>query len=217
MSPFLHPSLDNSSAVDPRHMRDICRQLLRAMGGQYPVVSAARALQRSSQLFARTYVQAIEDLIEQQHASITRERTSDQHQSTLSVRQRQDASSSQTGQTESLQHAGHALALSARRLSQRDVFVEEPGRHDLCDGQVPAVPHIFILALRADVRDLLLAEAAMALLMACRCRPHVAAEHLQEERLARAVRTDQCPALASMQGEVDLVEHDVAVEDQRAT
>ena len=184
---------------------------------QHPVVSAARALQCSSQLFARTRVETIENLVEQQHASVPRERASDQRQATLSVRQRQHASPSQAVQTESLQHAGHALALSTRRLGQRDVFVEEPGRHDLRDGQVPAVTHIFILALRTDVRDLLLVQAAMPALAACRRRPHIAAEHFQQERLARAVRTDQRPALASTQGEIDLVEHDVAVEDQRAT
>ena len=120
------PPLYYLPAVDPRHMRDVRRQLLRAMRCQHPVVSAARTFQCSSQFFARTRVETIENLVEQQHASTPRERASNQCQATLSVRQRQHASSSQTVQTESLQHAGHALALSTRGLSQRDVFVEEP-------------------------------------------------------------------------------------------
>jgi hypothetical protein len=101
-------------------------------------------------------------------------------------------------------------------LRQGNVFVEQSGRHDLRYGQVPAVAHIFVLALRPDVRDLLFVQSSGPPLAARRRRPYVAAKHLQQQRFARAIWTDQRPALAAMQGEVDLVEHDVPVENQGA-
>jgi hypothetical protein len=177
---------------------------------------AARPLERASQFLPRSRIEAVEDLVEQQHASVARECAGDEREATLAVRQREHVSSPQAHQTESLQHTSHTLALRTRRLGQRNVFVEETGGHDLRDGQVPAVAHIFILALRPDVGDAVLVELTGSMLAATGCRPHIAAEHLQQHRLARAVGTDQCPALARAQREVDLVEHDVTVENQGA-
>ena len=156
MSPFL--LLHDPSALDPRHMRDVRRQLLRTVRCQHPVVPAARSRQRTPQFLSRTCIETVEHFIEQQHACIARECASDQRQPALAVRQRQHVSSSQARQTESLQHAGHALPLRARGLRQRNVFVEQAGRHDLRDREVPAVAHIFVLALRADIGDLRLVQ-----------------------------------------------------------
>ena len=97
LSPFLNPrpSFDDSPALYPRDLRDVRRQLLRAMRRQHPVVSAARPLERASQFFASTRIETIEHLVEQQHARIARERASDEGEAALPVRQRQHVSSPQ--------------------------------------------------------------------------------------------------------------------------
>ena len=157
-SAFTFPEAMIRPAFDPRHMRDIRGQLFGPMRSQDPVVPAARARQRSPQFFLRARIEAVEHLVEQQHASVAGECARNQRQAALAVRQASACVACAAHRPNRCSTRATRSPLRARRLGQRNVLIEQAGRHHLRDREIPAVADVLVLALRPDVRDVFLAR-----------------------------------------------------------
>src|SRR5690606_29367411 len=131
------------------------------MPRQHPALPGPWCFERTTQLETCALIQSVEYLIEQKYRRFADECAGHQCEAALTVRERQHVPLSHAPEGEALQHALDTRALTARRPRERNVFIEEPGRDDLLDCQVPSIAHVLVLPLGTDVRNRFLAAGRL--------------------------------------------------------
>ncbi len=188
------------------------RNVAATVTAQYPGrVGLGGMAQHAHECAARGGIEPIQRFIEQKHVGPSNQRPCQQHTTTLAVGKREKAARREPCEPHALERREHGLLLACTRRLQRDVGLEQTRRDHVEHRQVPFVALVTILPLGPEVRnaiacqrrllETIAAEDIRAALTPRRRRPHVAAQQLQQHRLAGAVRPGQQPVLAAPQVE----------------
>src|ERR1700722_12508209 len=184
----------------------------------------AEPLQAVRRALAIEWIEAAEQFIEQQQFRSPGERTRQQDQAALPIRQRQETTARERSDAQLRKHARATGSILGTERRERNIGAMQAGRDDLLDAKIPVVMLVAILPLRPQVGDLVLDAigiikdlAAVAIPSAGAVsggRPDVAGQQLEQLRLARAVRAAEQPALSRPNAPIDSAQYRSATEAQ---
>jgi hypothetical protein len=154
-------------------------------------------------------VEPVVKLVQQEPIRILYEGAGQESKTLLSIRQGQKFAGGVTVQTKDPQSAGHPLRLRRRNGQQQEIRAMQAGRNQVANWEVPSIARIFVLLFCPDIgnpplgfdqTDFSPAHAidsniVSGSIRAGRSGPDIAAQKLQQLRLARAVLTEQRPTL----------------------
>jgi len=205
-----------------QHAAGASRHVGRSMCGCYPRLAAAHGGGEHS-VDARPIVavEPVVELVQQQPVGILHQGARQQGKPLLSIRQRQEFTVCVTLQPTGSQCGGHSLGLRRRDGQEQQIRAMQAGRNQVAHAQVPTVARIFVLQFGADIGnpalrfDQIHPFAAHPITSPCVSphiggRPYVAAQGLEQLRLAGAVVAEQRPALPGTQAPGDVTQNPFA-------